>query len=154
MTVNTIKAPEQRPLSRRRFLIVAVGGAVAAGALGIVAVDQSKSGRALWVERVVRRNLPGVMLDEASLSIFVRSVLDGHLVRSRVHRAAILAQRTVPWLTSRVPKAREGLVGLERRVLTEYLIGSNFFRVRDPKRELIVYSGSLTACANPFATFT
>ena len=149
--MNTL---HQKPLSRRRFLIVGAGGIVAVGALGTAAVHHYGDGRARWVERVVRRNLPGVMIDEASLATFVQTVLEGDLLRSHVHRAAVFAQRAAPWLTSRVPKVREGLEGLERRVLTEYLIGSNFFRVRDPKRELIVYSGALNACANPFATFT
>jgi hypothetical protein len=108
--------------------------------------------RALWIEQVVRGNLPGVSLDERSLPAFVRDVLAGDLLKPHTHRISVFAQQTAPWLTSRVSRAREGLERLERRVLTEYLLGSNFFRVPDPKRETIVYFGSPVACANPFAS--
>jgi hypothetical protein len=39
-------------------------------------------------------------------------------------------------------------------VLTEFLMGSNFFRTGDTKSQPIVYSGRIPACGNPFATLS
>ena len=102
------------------------------------------------VEQVVRDNLPGVELDSDSLQTFVKHMLGHERLRPPLVRATIFADRFVPWLPARISKAREGLEGVERHVLTEYLIGSNFFRVPDPRGETIVYHGAVIACINPF----
>jgi hypothetical protein len=139
-------------LSRRRFLLAGAGGAVASLAGGGLLLKRYADSRAVWIEQVVRDNLPGVSLDESSLAAFVRDVLAGDLLEPHTHRLSVFAQQTTPWLTRQVPRAREGLDKLERRVLTEYLMGSNFFRIPDPKRETIVYVGPSLACGNPFAS--
>lgn len=138
----------QRGFNRRHFIVAALS---AVGLGGIYSWNRYRASRAAWVEQTVRRNLPGVTLDESSLAQFVRSVLESDLLEPQTHRVAVFAERMVPWLTDRIPKARDGLEKLERRVLTEYLLGSNFFRVADPKQETIVYSGPIGVCANPFA---
>lgn len=135
---------------RRRLLIASVAGTVALGAAGALPLSRSEYARARWVEEVLRRNLPGVRIDEASLSVFVRDVLAGNHFRARKRGLSVVAQQYVPWLTMRVPKIRTGLEKLERQVLTEYLLGSNFFRVSEPRRETITYYGPAVACANPF----
>lgn len=136
--------------TRRRFLVASAAGAVTLGAVGVIQWNGSASGRALWVENVVRKNLPGVQIDPVSLADFVREILESDLLKASSRKAALLAEQVAPWLTLRVPKIRNGLEGIERQVLTEYLLGGNFFRVSDPKREAIVYYGHATACANPF----
>ncbi len=138
-------------INRRKFLLSAVG----ATAVGVAGLSWSRyAGSAeRWVERIVRDNLRDVTLDETTLSQFVNEVLAGDLFAPRTHRWAVFAGQSVPWITARIPKVRDGLDKLERRVLTEYLIGSNFFRVPDPKRETIVYYGRAIACINPFVTF-
>lgn len=93
---------------------------------------------------------PGVDIDVASLKTFVEYMLLDERMRSAPVRATLFADQFIPWLPARVPKAREGLVGVERHVLTEYLLGSNFFRVSDPRLATIVYQGPALACANPF----
>ncbi|HEX7114010.1 MAG TPA: hypothetical protein VF193_02665 [Steroidobacter sp.] len=103
---------------------------------------------------MIRQNLPGVKLDERSLGEFVHTVLNAEFLAPSTHKAAIMADRAAPWLTARVPKLRNGLETLERKVLTEYLLGSDFFRLRDPKREPVTWSGPALACSNPFARFS
>jgi hypothetical protein len=136
---------------RRKLLIAGAGGALALGIFGAASWSALGNYRASWVERVVRDNLPGIDLDAASLQVFVRDILANERMQRPLVKATVFADRFVPWLPASIARARDGLEGLERFVLTEYLIGSNFFRVPDPKRETIVYGGSVIACRNPFA---
>lgn len=133
-------------ISRRKVLAGAAGAVV----VGAVAWIPLKSYRASWIEQVVRENLPGIELEPDSLQTFVKYMLGHERLQPALVRATIFADRFVPWLPARISKAREGLAGVERHVLTEYLIGSNFFRVPDPKAETIVYGGAVIACINPF----
>ena len=135
-----------RAISRRELLLGAAGAAVVGASLW----TPLKNYRARWIEQVVRDNLPGIHLDPDSLQTFVKYMLGHERLQPAVVRATIFADRFVPWLPAHISKARDGLEGIERHVLTEYLIGSNFFRVPDPKRETIVYSGAVIACRNPF----
>ncbi|WP_153066984.1 hypothetical protein [Steroidobacter cummioxidans] len=136
--------------SRRKLLIAGAGGTVALGIFGAASWGQLSNYRATWVERVVRENLPGIDLDGASLQTFIKDILASERMLRKEVKVTVFADRFVPWLPAHISKARNGLEGLERYVLTEYLIGSNFFRVPDPKRETIVYSGMMVACRNPF----
>jgi hypothetical protein len=139
-----------RSPGRRKFVVAGAAGVIAIGGIGVFARGSFTSSRAAWVEQVVRRNLPGVRVDEPSLANFVRDALAGDLLEPRARRVAVFAQQAVPWLTVRVPKVRDGLEKAERQVLTAYLLGSNFFRVSDPRQETIMYYGPAVACANPF----
>jgi hypothetical protein len=143
----TMKQTSQFSPSRRKLLIAGAGGVIA---LGIVGAASLTDYRATWIERVVRENLPGIDLDAASLQTFVKDMLASERMQRPEVKATVFADRFVPWLPAHISKARDGLEGLERHVLTEYLIGGNFFRVPDPKRETIVYNGMIVACRNPF----
>jgi hypothetical protein len=103
------------------------------------------------MEQVVRDNLPGIDIDAGSLKSFVDYMLTTERMQRKAARAAVFADQFIPWLPSKVARARDGLEGLERYVLTEYLTGSNFFRVADPRRETITYNGPQLACINPFS---
>jgi hypothetical protein len=131
----------------RRKVLAGAAGAVIVGAISWIPL---KNYRASWIEQVVRDNLPGIALDPDSLQTYVKYMLGHERLQPALVRVTIFADRFVPWLPAHISKAREGLEGVERHVLTEYLIGSNFFRVPDPQRETIVYSGAVIACINPF----
>jgi hypothetical protein len=137
--------------SRRSFLIA--GGAVAAviGA-GISGVRFAGS-REEWVASVIRDNLPGITIERDSFAKFVEEVIASDALKPVTHRLAVFAEQSVPWVAARIPKVRNGLDRLERRVLTEFLLGSNFFRIPNPKQETIVYYGPAIACGNPFVSF-
>jgi len=137
----------------RRKLLVASAGVATLGAAGAVWVGSRYDGPQAWIEAVIRRNLPGIRLDPASLAKFVAEFAARREVNGRSASTAMLLDQTVPALTRRVAKAQRQVERLERRVVTEYLIGSNFFRVRDPRAEVIVYAGAIPACGNPFAMF-
>lgn len=135
---------------RRKLLIAGAGGTLALGIFGAASWGTLRNYRATWVESVVRENLPGIELDTASLRSFIKDILAHERLQRTAVKATVFADRFVPWLPANIAKARDGLEGLERFVLTEYLIGSNFFRIPDPKREIIVYGGRAVACINPF----
>jgi hypothetical protein len=135
---------------RRKLLIGSAAGVAVLGVFGAASWGRLKNYRAEWVEQVVRGSLPGVELDPASLKTFIEYVLTTDRMKPAPVKATVFADQFIPWLPAQVAKARDGLIGLERYVLTEYLIGSNFFRVPDPKREIITYTGAIVACRNPF----
>lgn len=137
-------------VSRRKLLLAGAGGTVALGMFGAASWGALGAYRATWIEAVIRDNLPKVELDAPSLRSFIAEISVSERLQRRSVKAAVFADRFVPWLPASISKARDGLEGLARHVLTEYLIGSNFFRVPDPKREKIVYSGRAVACINPF----
>jgi hypothetical protein len=131
-------------------------GGLAGSALvlgGSLAGIRNASGPAAWIADVLRRNLPGVLIDEASMATFVQHVLESDLLDPYKARLAVLADATIPALRC-IPAARERMESLERRVLTRFLIGSNFFRGVDTTSQPIVYSGRIPACGNPFATLS
>lgn len=136
--------------SRRSFLIAS--GAIAT-ALGAGIYLRFGSSREQWVESVIRDNLPGIRIDEDSFPTFIKHAVNSDALKPATHRLAVLAEQALPWVTARIPKVHNGLEKLERRILTEFLLGSNFFRVPDPKRETIVYYGPAIACSNPFVSF-
>lgn len=135
---------------RRKLLIAGAGGTLALGIFGASSWGTLRNYRASWVEGVVRENLPDIDLDPTSLQTFIKDILAHERLQRSEVKATVFADRFVPWLPASIGKVRDGLEGLERFVLTEYLIGSNFFRVPDPKRETIVYSGNNLPCGNPF----
>lgn len=139
-------------IHRRLFLL---GSAAALASAGVgFAWLRGAFGPEQWIEQVVRSNLPGVKFDEVALGEFIAAMAQNDWFAPSSHRLAIAADRTVPWVAARVPKVREGLEKLERRVLTEFLIGSNFFRSPDPRAETIVYFGPAIACGNPFVSLS
>ena len=139
-------------VQRRRFLI---GGAAALASASVgFAWFRGALGPEQWIEHVVRSNLPGVQFDETALGQFIAAMSQHDWFAPSSHRLAIAVDRTVPWVAARVPKVRDGLEKLERRVLTEFLIGSNFFRVPNPRTETIVYYGPAIACGNPFVSLS
>jgi hypothetical protein len=140
--------------SRRKLLIAGAGGAVALGIFGAASWQRFSNYRASWAERVVRENLPGIDLDATSLQAFIKDILASERMQRHEVKVSVFVDRFVPWLPTHISKARDGLDGLERHVLTEYLIGSNFFHVPDPKRVTIVYSGTIGGCNNPFVYST
>jgi hypothetical protein len=140
--------------SRRKLLIAGVGGVAALGIFGATSWGQLTNYRASWVERVIRENLPGIDLDPASLQTYIEDIVASERLQRGEVKVTVFADRFVPWLPAHIARARDGLEDLERHVLTEYLIGSNFFRIPDPRREKIVYSGAILACWNPFTYAT
>jgi len=139
-------------VSRRRLLWGGAASAIAVGLASKLSFDYL-TGQDAWIEKILRKNLPGIKLDEGSLALFFRDIRAKGILQALRHRSAVLVDQTVPAPTNWVGKLHRANEGRERLVLSEFLLGSNFFRTRDPTRETITYYGGSSVCGNPFAVF-
>lgn len=137
----------------RRYLLLAGVSGVGAVVAGKWSLEQASTTVPQWIEAVVRRNLPGVRLDAESLAGFCQSTSEGPLFDSLRKRAGVAVAQTLPMAAGRVAYLADALERLERQVLTQFLLGSNFFLLADPWTETVVHHGFAAACAQPFAVF-
>lgn len=137
---------------RRRQVLIA-GAALAAASSGALWLAMKTRDPADWIEAVVRKHLPGVQLEVASLHTFAQRLADDPRFKGRKVALAMQLDRFAAPLVRVAPEIDEKIARLERLVLTDYLASSNFFRVADPRAEKIVCHGELPACGNPFAVF-
>jgi hypothetical protein len=138
--------------TRRQMIL---GGATlavvaSAGALWITLRSHDTSE---WIEAVVRRHLPNLRLDPASLTSFAKRLAQDVEFRSMKVALALDLDALAPAVVRIAPEANLKIERLERRVLSGYLLGSNFFRIADPRTETIFCNEPPTACGNPFARF-
>src|SRR5262245_7744815 len=114
--------------TRRRMMVGAVG-IVAAGVAGAIGVAVGGDGYGL-IGAILRRNLPGVSLSDAEIGRFVEAYWPEFIAPPRrrdavLRRWAVLAHA----IGSEIMISEE----TEREIVTEFLIGSNFFELSDPK---------------------
>ncbi|HMN45744.1 MAG TPA: hypothetical protein PKE27_14295 [Povalibacter sp.] len=136
------------PARRRLLAALAVLGVAGAGWLGLRPYDRKD-----WIVATVRRHLPGITLDAASLQRFAEELMRHWRFQDTRQRIALWMDHALPGIARRLPKAGDRIERAERMVVSEFLTGSNFFRVADPRREVIFYAGAMPACGNPFARF-
>jgi hypothetical protein len=135
-------------LNRRKLMIggltLLTMGGVAACTLGF-AMFANRYG---VFGAILRRNLPDVQLPEAEIRKFVDAYLPEFLAR-RGRREAFL-WRAATMIDDLAPWGAQITEEVERDVLTQFLIGSNFFQLSDPRSEVIEFFGLPSACPNPF----
>lgn len=141
---------ERVNVRRRQVLIAGAALAASSGALWLAMKTRDP---AHWIEAVVRKHLPGVQLEVASLHTFAQRLADDPRFKARKVALAMQLDRFAAPLVRVAPEIDEKIARLERLVLTDYLASSNFFRVANPRAETIVCHGELPACGNPFAVF-
>jgi hypothetical protein len=138
----------------RRRLVIAGSAMMLTGAAGGIWIGSRLDGRKAWIESVLRENLPGIDLDPDSLASFIDDFAQRREFNDRRSDIAVMMDQAVPLIASNIEKADRRIDRMERLVVTQYLMGSNFFRVSDPRQETIFYSRGLgAACGNPFAVF-
>jgi hypothetical protein len=135
-------------MKRRRFL--ALGAA--AGGMAAIGTVLFSNGYRSWVVSVLERALPGYSYDPAGLDLFVEERASSHatVLKFRLLGAAesVVDAR---WMMPR--RVVHRIEDEERDVLTEFLIGSDFFQQYPYGGRTITYTGRRTACISPFATF-
>lgn len=137
---------------QRRHVLIA-GAALAAAASGAAWIAIRSEHPSEWIEAVVRKHLPGVPLDPATLQSFAERMANEAEFRARKVALALRLDKATSSLVRLAPEV-EGKIGeLERLVLSAYLSSSNFFRVRDPRAETIYCVDDTPLCGNPFAVF-
>jgi hypothetical protein len=139
--------------SRRKFLFI---GGVAAGTLaiagggaaGFVLSDRYQG----WIEEVLRRSLPGYDLEPNGLARFTEEYYAQRKDNARLRLfAATQTLFDTKWaltheMTRNVDKE-------ERLIISDFLIGSDFFENYPKGPKQITYRGRAEACGSPFATF-
>ena len=121
-----------------------VGGAGAA----FVATDRYRG----WIGEILRRSLPGYDFDPGGLDRFVNdyNAQSGRALKLRVFAAAENFIDAKPALPAGMASDVEDE---ERLILTDFLVGSDFFETYPNGPKVITYRGVPEACASPFATF-
>jgi hypothetical protein len=137
---------------RRRGLLIA-GSAFAIAASAGFATTFRPDASSAWIEAVIRRHLPGVLLDEPSLHAFALRTAQSPAFATRKVALALQLDRWAAPLARFAPSMSAKLERFERLVLTDFLASSNFFRIRDPHAEPVVCGDAAPACGNPFAVF-
>ena len=137
-------------MNRRNFLLLstAAGGVAIAGGGAFVLTDNYHG----WVSDVLHRSLPGYTLEPKGLALFI----DEHFAhrKSRKRRLLAAAEGVVDLKPILPPKMAQRIAAEERQILTDFLIGSDFFRNSPGGSKLVTYGGKPTACVSPFAVLT
>lgn len=122
--------------------LTAIGAAAVGGVAWVATSDLKPAGLAF-----LKRALPGVTIDEKSALV----AIDDFMADASTGKRLVLG---AAWNTVGVGTMAEVVPRFEspaRHLLTQFLLGSNFFHVKDPKAQPIVYTGIGVACSNPFA---
>ncbi|MCC7251287.1 hypothetical protein [Hyphomicrobium sp.] len=139
-------------MDRRKVMI---GGAALLGTAslgGVYIVTNDRTVRT-WIETLVARHLPGSRIDPPSLAAFSDDKLAeiGHNPNYRIYAASLSAGIDISTLSGAL---RDKVEAFERKIVSDFLLGSNFFFLDDPRMEPVTYDGEAPiGCRNPFAVF-
>ena len=119
---------------------------VAGGGAAVLLTDPFEP----WIRGLLERSLPGYSLERSGLAQFV-SEYKAKRKASRRLRVFATAQRLVnaKWLLPR--DVVEDFESEERKIVSDFLVGSNFFEKYPNGPRQITYRGRLGSCGNPFA---
>jgi len=134
---------------------VVIGGAALLGtaALGGFYVFNDDRAVRAWIEMTVRRHLPGARIDPDSLARFSADRMRelGSSLNHRIYAASLSAGVDISALSAAL---RDKVETFERKTVSDFLLGSNFFFLDDPTVQAVTYDGGgSNACRNPFAVF-
>lgn len=133
----------------RRRLMISAAGLVAVGTMGAGFLSIEVFGdRYHFFGEVLRRNLPGVTIKDSEIEKFVDAYWPAFRDHFGPRKGRLL--KTLAWLEDVIHGERWKII-VDRDVLTNFLLGSNFFQVPDPQRaEIEFFALPVFACANPF----
>jgi hypothetical protein len=139
--------------SRRKFLLMsgaAAGTLAIAGGSGaaFVFADRFEG----WIQDVLRRSLPGYELQPNGLAQF----MEEYYAKRKDNRTLRLFAATQRLVDAKWALPREMASDVdeeERRIVSDFLIGSDFFDNYPDGPKKITYRGIAEACGSPFATF-
>lgn len=137
----------------RRQLLVAGAALAVVGSAGTLWLAMRSHETQDWIQAVVRKHLPSARLDAASLRAFATTLANEPAFRSQKIALALDVDALAPAIVRIAPEVSRKIEQLERRVLSSYLLASNFFRVGDPRTDTILCGEPMPACGNPFAQF-
>jgi hypothetical protein len=136
--------------SRRSILamLTALGAASAGGAyLGMIGPDG-------LISKILSRRLPGVRIDPASIAVLSRDIqADFQTVPRKVALHGTSVAANLVGMDALAKLRPIEFNHLERKVLTFFMLGSNFMDVKDPKSDLVTYYPAPWPCGNRFAQY-
>lgn len=137
-------------LSRRSMLaLLTAAVAVSAGRVYLWVI-----GPDALIGKILNRRLPGVRIDAASIAALSRDVQAGRLGRKLALEVGTLAASDIGIdALAQFKLTAKKVSQLERKVLTLFILNSNFLDVRDPKSDLVTYYEASRICPNRFAQY-
>jgi hypothetical protein len=138
-------------MKRRKFLLLATaagGFALLGGGAAFVMTDHYRG----WIRDILHRGLPGYTLEPKGFAQFVDEFFANQ--RRNTQLRLFAAVDGVMDIEPALPAAKANTIAAEeRRILTRFLLGSDFFANYPGRSKEITYSGMPAACINPFAKF-
>jgi hypothetical protein len=139
--------------SRRATLILLA----AAGAVSAAGAYVWESGPDALIGNILRRRFPGVNISATSIAALARDIKEARFqtfgrrlaLEGGARAAGIVGLDT---LAEWRPTAAQ-FSQLERKVVTFFILGSNFLDVKDPKTDLVTYEAAPELCPNRFAEY-
>ncbi len=135
-------------MMRRRHFITA--GAAAGGTilLGTVFVA---GGYKSWMRKLLERALPGYSFNPEGVELFLETAApESEGMKFRIFGAAEGIVDVKPLLPEGMERHADDE---ERRMLTDFILGSDFLEHYPDASQEITYHGTTAACRSPFATF-
>lgn len=145
---SAARPERRRGPSRRGVLALAGGGLLAVGAGVHFAAPRR------YLRDMLARTLPGVRIDPEGLALYEEEMFSIRL-ESPKDRLLTWGLGPASWVDpiapAKISRMREEF---DRKALTFFFTGSDFFAYEDPREEVIGYYGALEMCAaNPFAIY-
>jgi hypothetical protein len=139
-------------ISRRRLLLGSAAGAVVVaggGFAGLLILD----GYSSWIRLILQRALPGYELEPEGLDQFVAAYHARKKWKSKRMRAYAAIEHVIDINWALPTDMAEDVEDEERRIVSEFLLGSDFFQNYPDGAKIVTYAGLPEACVSPFATF-
>jgi hypothetical protein len=139
--------------SRRATLIyLAAAGAVSAAGAYIW-----ESGPDALIDNILKRRFPGVKVQAASMKALVRDIQEARF-QTFGRRLALQGGARAASIVGLDALARWKVTAaqfsqLERKVVTFFLLGSNFLDTKEPGSDLVTYQAAPGLCPNRFAEY-
>lgn len=139
--------------TRRQVVLggIVTGGVAAGGGIYAAAADRSE-----FFKAMISDALPGVTFDPTAFQEFTVEMRKNRNpdFDTKLQLLASLNRVTGYGSIKQALKNSWNYEKFRREMLTSFLIGSNFFQVKDPMAEPIKYLTYPVACTNPFARTT
>lgn len=138
-------------IGRRKLLLmgVAAGALAVVGGSGaaLVAMDRYRG----WIREILQRSLPGYGLEPNGLAQFIDEYYERRKSATKL-RLFAAAQRVVNAKVALPEEMAADVEEEERLILSDFLLGSDFFESNPDGPKEVTYRGAAEACS-PFATF-
>jgi len=140
-------------LSRRVVLTLLT----AAGATSAAGIYFWKHTPEALIGKILTRQFPGVNVNAASIAALTRDIKAARFQTFGRRLALEVGARAADVIgidaLAQWKKTAPQFSQLERKVVTSFILGSDFLDVKDPKSDLVTYDSTPEICPNRFAEY-